>query len=412
MKVPSIVKLVFNRIFFQKIFAIVLLIIIAYTLKWFVFLFLATFLFAYLFLNLGTYLSEILNDFVVEKIKKVKLKKFLKFAFSINAIVLYLYIFFVGILIFAISDILPKVIQELTGLTKSIPFLSSQVSDILKKLEEIKNFNQDIKWTFDTVLTEQNYDILLKFIEKGKTVWIFILELVVSLILSYVFIIDRKKIKIYLEDIKKWNFAFLYNEYEIYFTKISNWFGLIFKAQSLISFINTFLTIIWLYTIALYNWYSTFPYIFTLAIITFIFGIIPVLWMFLSSVPIMMIGFAFWAEFNWSISVIIEILIMIIAIHAIEAYYLNPRIVSSYAELPMSLTFLILVISEQFFGFAWLLIWVPIFYILIDILKDFDIYIGKVKKANIWINFLQKETQKAISSNIRLSRSGKKSINT
>jgi len=43
-------------------------------------------------------------------------------------------------------------------------------------------------------------------------------------------------------------------------------------------------------------------------------------------------------------------------IHAVEAYYLNPKIVSSYIKLPLSLTFLVLILSEHFMGFAGLVI--------------------------------------------------------
>lgn len=74
-----------------------------------------------------------------------KFKKVFGFLFAINSIVLFLYLLFIGLLIFAISDLLPKIIQELTELPKSLPFLSTQVKDILSKLEEIKNFKQDIK---------------------------------------------------------------------------------------------------------------------------------------------------------------------------------------------------------------------------------------------------------------------------
>lgn len=406
MIIPSIFKIVFNRYFFQKIFALLLLILIAYTLKWFVFLFLATFLFAYLFLNFWEFLSEKLNKFIVVKVENKNLNIFFKKIFSINSIVLVLYLSFVWLLAYAISDLLPKIIQELSDLPKNFPFLSDQIKDLLSKLEEIKNFKQNIKWTLETFFTESNYDILLKFLANLKTAWLFIIELALALILSYIFIVDRKKVKNYLEEVKKWNFSFLYNEYEVYFTKISNWFWLIFKAQSLISIVNTILTIIGLYFIAFVHGSTTFPYILTLAIITFIFWIIPVLWMFLSSVPIMMIWFSFW----W-FPVVFEVVIMIVIIHMIEAYYLNPRIVSSYAELPISLTFLILVISEQFFWFAGLLVWVPLFYILVDLLKDFDSYLWKVKKAHEWINFLKRETKNNISNDIRLSRSWKKWVN-
>lgn len=403
MKVPSIIRLVFNRYFFQKIFAIALLLFIAYQLRQFAFLFLTIFLLSYLFLNLWEFLSEKLNKYLVDKIKNKKINSVATFLFDTNSIVLFLYLLFIGLIVFAISDLLPKVIQELTDIPKSMPFLSNQIKDVLGKLEEIKDFKQDIKWTFETLLTESNYDILLKFLWNIKTVWLLIIEFIIALILSFVFIVDRKKIKAYLEELKKGSYAFLYNEYAIFFGKISNWFWLIFKAQSLISIINTILTIIWLYII----WFihnTTFPYIFTLAIFVFIFWMIPVLGMFISSLPIIMIWFSV-----WGMPMVLECIVLIILIHMAESYYLNPRIVSSYAEFPISMTFLILVISEQFFWFAGLLIWVPIFYIFIDFMKDFDNYISKVKKAYSGISFLQKETKKSISSDIRLSRSGKKS---
>jgi predicted PurR-regulated permease PerM len=51
--------------------------------------------------------------------------------------------------------------------------------------------------------------------------------------------------------------------------------------------------------------------------------------------------------------IIVAILLLLIAIvHIIEAYYLNPKIVSSFLELPVSLTFIILIVSEHFFGLA------------------------------------------------------------
>lgn len=204
---------------------------------------------------------------------------------------------------------------------------------------------------------------------------------------------------------KKWNFAFLYTEYEIIFSKIANGFWMIFKAQSIISFVNTVLTVFWLYVISFLHWWDAFPYVFTLAILVFIFWFIPVLWIFLSSIPILTIGFPYW----W-MTVIFEIILMISVIHLIEAYYLNPRIVSSYMEMPISLTFVVLIISEQLFWFVWMLIWMPVFYIILDILKDFDQYISKVKWAYSKVSSVKKETQDDIASGIRLSRSWKKSM--
>jgi len=277
MKIPYIFKLIFNRFFFQKIFAIWLLIFVGFYLKGFFAVFLITFLFAYLFLNLWEFLNGFLCKYI-EKIHTRRIRNFLKAVFWINAIVLSLYILFIWLIIFAISDLLPKIIQELTDLPRSMPFLATQVKEVLQKLQELMSFKQNIQWTITDLLKESNYEIIMNFLWNLKSVWLVLIEFVISLILSYVFIIDRIKIKAYLEDIKKWNFAFLYREYEIIFSKIANGFGMIFKAQSIISFANTVLTIASLYIISFAHWWDQFPYIFTLAIVVFIFGFIPVMW--------------------------------------------------------------------------------------------------------------------------------------
>ncbi len=402
MRIPYIIKLVFNKYFFYKIFAIGLLLIFFYGFREFFYLFLITFFFAYLFLSLGEAISNFLLS-IIEYIKSNKLKTFLRSLFWIDAIILSLYIIFIALIIFAISGLLPKIIQELSSLPKSIPFLTDQVKIVLWKLEEVKNFNQDFQWTLQNLLTQSNWDIIVKFLWNIKSAGLILVEFVVSLILSYVFIIDRFKIQKYLEEIKGGNFAFLYHEYSVIFWKISRWFWMIFKAQSIISLVNTILTIIWLYIISFIHWWTSFPFIFTLAILVLIFWLIPVLGLFLSSIPILAIWFSYW----WLFAVF-EIIIMITIIHIIEAYYLNPRIVSSYMELPISLTFVILVVSEQIFWMIWFLIWIPIFYIVIDFMKDFDHYVSKVKLAYSKIDELTNDTKESIFSKIRLSRSGKR----
>jgi predicted PurR-regulated permease PerM len=122
----------------------------------------------------------------------------------------------------------------------------------------------------------------------------------------------------------------------------------------------------------LYNG-AFFPYFITLIIIVFICWFIPVLGTFLSSIPILFIGYNLW----W-ISVMISLIWLVTIIHLIEAYYLNPKIVSSFLNLPVSLTFVILIISEHLFWIAWLLIWVSLFYFLEWLLKDADEWIDEI----------------------------------
>ena len=182
----------------------------------------------------------------------------------------------------------------------------------------------------------------------------------------------------YLQNIKKSSFNFLYKEYKIIFDKIVKSFWLIIKAQATIAFVNTILTIIWLSIIWAFHG-IVFPYLLTLALMVFVAGFIPVLWILLSSVPIMIVWYS--SPLLWGYSVVIEIILLISVIHIIEAYYLNPKIVSRFLKLPVSLTFIILILSEKLFWIAWLIVWISMFYFIVWLLRDIDKSLKKRKKV-------------------------------
>ena len=55
-------------------------------------------------------------------------------------------------------------------------------------------------------------------------------------------------------------------------------------------------------------------------------------------------------------------------IHAIEAYILNPKFMASKTDLPIFYTFLVLLVAEKFWGTWGLIVGVPIFTFLLDVL--------------------------------------------
>lgn len=75
----------------------------------------------------------------------------------------------------------------------------------------------------------------------------------------------------------------------------------------------------------------------------------------------------------------IAIISMILIVHAIEAYILNPKIVSSYVHFPIFITFATLIVSEHMFGMIGLLIGVPILAMGVSIFSDIDRYITRTK---------------------------------
>lgn len=201
------------------------------------------------------------------------------------------------------------------------------------------------------------------------------MKFLLGLILSYIFIIERKKIEVFLRRMRDGNFAFFYDEYAIIASKVGNGFGIIFRAQSIIALVNSILTTLGLIVISVMTGSGTFPYIVTLALIVFIFGFIPVFGTIISGIPIIIIAYGY-----GGVSAVIGVLIMLSIVHAVEAYYLNPKIVSSYVHFPVFITFIILTISEHYFGLIGLLVGIPLFSILIGLIEDMDKYIDTVKK--------------------------------
>ncbi|MEC2514523.1 AI-2E family transporter, partial [Bacillus cereus] len=64
----------------------------------------------------------------------------------------------------------------------------------------------------------------------------------------------------------------------------------------------------------------------------------------------------------------VYILVFITVIHALERYFLNPKFMSAKTNLPIYYTFMILIFSEHFLGIWGLIIGIPIFIFLLDVL--------------------------------------------
>jgi len=403
MQRPFLFKLIFNRYFFQKLFAIALLVLAIYFLESFLAIFLIAFLFSYLFLDVAKYISFRMVQFS-DHISDRWLRKFFRTGSSLPVVITLVYTAFIIVVISLFYTLIPHLLEEGKGLINDAPAIANQIQWFIAQLEKSVNMDLGINKTLDNIFNPASVQEIVKgTFENIKNIGIFLTKFVIALILSYIFLIDKGKIADYLETMKGWNFSFLYDEYSIIFGKITKGFGLIFKAQAIIAFTNAILTVLGLFVVSFFHGGDAFPYIITLGVIVFIFGFVPILGTFLSGLPIMII----WYNYGGT-SVILAIIWMISFIHAVEAYYLNPKIVSSYMELPVFLTFLILLVSEHMFWFVGLLIGVPLFYIFVDLLKDFDRFVTKVEHASNLFHETKDDTKDAIANDIRLSRSGKR----
>lgn len=373
--IRKLIPLIFSSSFFEKLFAFGFLFFISYILTDFLILFFITFLFSYLFLEAGSWLTGTIHAWWLHG-KRTKASELALRYNNTNIVVTILYILFVTILILLFTNIIPQIIREIGQFITGAPRIASQIQGFTDEIQKILNVDLGLNQIVGDIVNTQNLETIWQTtLGYLKNTGIILTKFLIGLILSYIFVMERKTIITFLSKMKGGNFSFIYEEYAIIAHKIWYGFGAILKAQSLIAMTNAVLTSIGLLVISFVHGWNVFPYIFTLSLIVLIFGFIPVFGTFISGVPILIIAYGY----GWGVSLLLCIA-MIAIVHAIEAYYLNPRIVSSYVHIPVFITFLILLVSEHFFGLIGLLIGVPLFVITLSFIDDIDAHISYIKQ--------------------------------
>ena len=265
-------------------------------------------------------------------------------------VVLATYVVLIAAVYFAVTKYLPLLITQIVKMVNSVlKFYQSQDGSWL-----IKQLNHYI--SAKTVTAQVKHGINLAFSTLTSLTKMAV-TFFMSFILSFIYTIELKQMysfsRLFLtSELFSWLFEDIY-----YFgKKFVNTFGVVLEAQFFIALCNTALTTICLM-------FMHMPQILALALMVFIFSLVPVAGVIISLIPLSMVGYSV-----GGIRDVIYIIIMIIAIHALESYVLNPKFMSSRTELPIFYTFVVLMVSEKLFGTWGLIVGVPIFTFLLDIM--------------------------------------------
>lgn len=116
-----------------------------------------------------------------------------------------------------------------------------------------------------------------------------------------------------------------YYELAYFSGKFARTFGKVLEAQFIIALVNCILTLI---ALAILH----FPWLFGLSIMVFFLGLIPVAGVVISLIPLSIIAYT-----TGGAAYVIYIVLVIFVIHAIETYFLNPKLMSAKTELPIFL---------------------------------------------------------------------------
>ena len=177
---------------------------------------------------------------------------------------------------------------------------------------------------------------------------VFAFQFVLSIILSFLLIWDLPKTRTRLARFSTGRTAEIYREIVPGLSAFSTMLGRAFEAQSVVAVVNAMLSTVVFMMLGL-------PSIALLAMIVFVCSYIPVLGMFLSTIPA-----AFLALRVGGVAHVFWLIVAILVIHAIEAYMLNPLIYGRHLRLHPLAVLVILVIAEHLVGVWGLLLGVPI----------------------------------------------------
>jgi predicted PurR-regulated permease PerM len=286
-------------------------------------------------------LTYITNRLVVTINNIIKISK--------TSITIFIYLMIILFLYMIIKYYVPTLVNQsmlmIDSLFKFYPDIleSSLIGDILSKIsfKEIK---------------DQMLDGIKILVASVTNITSFGMTLGMSFLLSFFFNIEENWVKNFSRMFLNSKFGVFFKDLQFIGNKFVQTFGVVLEAQFLISLINTALTIVCLYIIG-------FPNLVSLTFVIFILGLIPVAGVIISFVPLTLIGYS-----TGGIKTVVYVFIIICIIHMLESYILNPKLMSKKTELPIFFTFIILIFSEHFFGVWGLILGIPTFVFLLDLI--------------------------------------------
>lgn len=174
----------------------------------------------------------------------------------------------------------------------------------------------------------------------------------ISLIFSFLIMLDLPAMKTWIVTMKDTRLGAIYDETAETVVQFAGVLGQVFQAQIVIAFLNMILTTVGLLALGI-------PSITFLALVVFLCSFVPVLGVFVSSVPIGLLALR-----EGGVEKLVAVVLWIIVIHVVEAYILNPRIMAMKMKLNPVLVLVILFISHHYFGLWGVLLGVPIAFYL------------------------------------------------
>lgn len=224
-----------------------------------------------------------------------------------------------------------KILEDLEGRDSDHPGSKASNSRVIEKLRDI----------FGQVLASVSAFLL-------------------SLLFSFLIVLDLPRLAASARGLRDTKLRFAYDEVTPTLTSFGRVLGRALEAQMFIALLNTLLTALGVYYILGIRENVAF-----ISVIVFICSFIPVAGVFMSSLPIFLLTLQ---QGGFVLTIFAGLLIIVI--HMIEAYILNPKIYGAHLRMNPVVVLIILTVGGKIFGVWGLILGVPICtYIFTDAIR-------------------------------------------
>jgi len=265
-----------------------------------------------------------------------------------------IYAVFLAVVITTLSSIGPKVVNESTAFLKQVPQtlekLRESLGQITAQQPQLEPLTERIQQslTLENLLGTSQDKLLEISLTSLNRLTHYFSWFLLGVLFSFLILFDYPRLKAAVLALSRSRMKEVYEETAASVIRFALVVGANFQAQIMIACVNTILTAIGL-------WILNIKPLILLSTMVFFAGLIPVLGTFISSVPILLVAInsggpvlMFWA------------LTMIVFVHTVEAYILNPNIISAVMKINPVLTLIILYIGHTLFGLWGVLLGVPV----------------------------------------------------
>ncbi|WP_243156088.1 AI-2E family transporter [Clostridium sp. C2-6-12] len=320
---------------FKRFLTLLFIFVFLYLMRGMLNLMLLTFVFIYLINSVSKFLIKRLEG---------------KINLNYKVMIVIVALFVTAMLFIIIIDFLPLVTGEFNQVVSQIRELYVKVPN-----NEIINMVKDkLDQVYAHIFSAEGITYIVQSISNISKLAI---NIMIALILSIFFLLEKDKISDFTYKFKQSKLAGIYSEFEFFGRKFLSSFGKVIEVQIVIATINGLLSTIGLAIIG-------FPHLLGFGMMVMLLGLIPVAGVIISLVPLSIVAFS-----TGGIMRVVYVLVMIALLHAFEAYILNPKLMSDKTKLPIFYTLSILIVSEHIAGVLGLVVGIPVFMFILDIVE-------------------------------------------